>query len=97
MMDTQLDQGAVLDAEMGVAFNVGGEKAHRPATREQMGEVVVGDGLEVEPSGLLSVAQAVRDGDYSTAANKPTVNGAVLDGDLRIEFATEADVLRIFQ
>lgn len=97
MIEAPLDGGAVLDAEVGVAYNVGGEKAHRPATRERLGEVVVGDGLDVQPSGLLSVSQQVRDGDYATAANKPKVNGVVLDGDLRIRFATEADVLRIFQ
>lgn len=96
MIEAPLDGGTVLDAQIGVAYNVGGEKAHRPATREQLGEVVVGGGLDVQPSGLLSVAQEVRDGDYATAANKPTVNGAVLDGNLRIEFATEADVLKIF-
>nr|DAO09798.1 MAG TPA: hypothetical protein [Caudoviricetes sp.] len=85
-----------LAARIGEAYIPGGLDQHRPATREQLGEVVVGGGLDVQPSGLLSVAQEVRDGDYATAANKPTVNGAVLDGNLRIEFATEADVLKIF-
>lgn len=85
-----------LSAGIGDAYVPGGLDQHRPATRERIGEVVVGDGLDVEEDGLLSVSPSVVAGDYATAANKPTVNGAVLDGNLRIEFATEADVLKIF-
>lgn len=97
MLEAELDQPAELDAELGLDAAISVDKGHYPATRERLGEVVVGDGLDVQPSGLLSVSQQVRDGDYATAANKPKVNGVVLDGDLRIRFATEADVLRIFQ
>ena len=54
MIEAPLDGGAVLDAQIGVAYNVGGEKAHRPATREQLGEVKPGSGLAVASDGTLS-------------------------------------------
>lgn len=74
---------------------------HSPATRESIGEVIVGDGLDVEESGLLSVADSVVAGDYATVANKPSINGRQLAGDVAlsdigIEFATDDDIHTIF-
>ena len=76
-----------LSAGIGAAYVPGGLDQHRPATRERIGEVVVGDGLDVEEDGLLSVS----------AANKPTINGSPLVGDVRMTKATLADVLGMFK
>ena len=86
-----------LSASLGGLYVPGGLDRHRPATREEIGEVVVGGGLDVEEDGLLSVDPAVVAGDYATAANKPTVNGAPLVGDLKATKATLADVLNMFK
>lgn len=86
-----------LSAEIGAAYVPGGLDQHRPATRERIGEVVVGGGLDVEEDGLLSVADSVVAGDYATAANKPTLNGAPLVGDVEMTKATLADVLEMFK
>lgn len=86
-----------LSAGIGEAYIPGGLDQHRPATRERIGEVVVGDGLDVEDDGLLSVSPAVVAGDYSTAANKPTINGEPLEGDMEMTKATLADVLEMFK
>lgn len=90
-----------LSAGIGEAYVPGGLDQHRPATRERIGEVVVGDGLDVEDDGLLSVADSVVAGDYATAANKPSINGRTLAGDVAlsdigIEFATDADIHALF-
>lgn len=86
-----------LSAGIGEAYIPGGLDQHRPATRERIGEVVVGDGLDVEDDGLLSVSPAVVAGDYSTAANKPTINVEPLEGDMEMTKATLADVLEMFK
>lgn len=86
-----------LSAGIGAAYVPGGLDQHRPATRERIGEVVVGDGLDVDEDGLLSVSPSVVAGDYSTAANKPTINGSPLVGDVRMTKATLADVLGMFK
>lgn len=86
-----------LAAGIGEAYVPGGLDQHRPATRERIGEVVVGDGLDVEEDGLLSVAPSVVAGDYATAANKPTINGSPLVGDVKMTKATLADVLEMFK
>ena len=86
-----------LEAGLGGLYVPGGLDQHRPATREEIGEVIVGGGLDVEDDGLLSVDPAVVAGDYATAANKPTVNGSPLVGDLKATKATLADVLGMFQ
>lgn len=86
-----------LSAGVGAAYVPGGLDQHRPATRERIGEVVVGDGLDVEEDGLLSVAPSVVAGDYATAANKPTINGEPLEGDVEMTKATLADVLEMFK
>lgn len=90
-----------LSAGIGAAYVPGGLDQHRPATRELIGEVVVGGGLDVEEDGLLSVADSVVAGDYATAANKPRINGKTLSGDvvlsdIGIEFATDADIHALF-
>lgn len=86
-----------LSAGIGAAYVPGGLDQHRPATREEIGEVIVGGGLDVEETGLLSVDPAVVAGDYATAANKPTINGEPIMGDLKATKAVLADVLSMFQ
>lgn len=85
-----------LSAGIGAAYVPGGLDQHRPATRELIGEVIVGGGLDVEETGLLSVDPAVVAGDYATAANKPTINGEPIMGDLKATKAALADVLSMF-
>ncbi len=86
-----------LSAGIGEAYVPGGLDQHRPATRERIGEVVVGGGLDVDEDGLLSVAPSVVAGDYSTAVNKPTINGSPLVGDVRMTKAALADILEMFK
>lgn len=86
-----------LSANLGGLYVPGGLDQHRPATREEIGEVIVGGGLDVEETGLLSVDPAVVAGDYATAANKPTINGEPIMGDLKATKAALADVLSMFQ
>lgn len=96
-LSARVQGNGALAARIGEAYIPGGLDQHRPATRERIGEVVVGDGLDVEEDGLVSVSPAVVAGDYSTAANKPTLNGSPLVGDVRMTKATLADVLEMFK
>lgn len=67
---------------------------HRPATRERLGEVVVGDGLDVDVAGTLSVSADVR--DYENLANRPTIGGEPLSGEIGLTVATDADIDAMF-
>ena len=73
---------ARLSAPAPLSASVGAQGAAplRPATRELLGGVVVGDGLDVGAGGLLSVAPEVR--DYDGLANKPSIEGAEVAGAL---------------
>ena len=100
-LSARVRAGGGLSARLGGLYVPGGMDAHRPATREEIGEVVVGAGLDVEEDGLLSVADSVVAGDYATAANNPSINGRTLAGDVAlsdigIEFATDADIHALF-
>lgn len=92
MLQARISAPCALSASLREAAAV-----RRPATRERLGEVVVGGGLDVDEGGLLSVDAAVAAGDYATAANKPTLNGEPIQGDVRITTATVADIINLFE
>lgn len=75
MIEAPLDGGAVLDAQIGVAYNVGGEKAHRPATREQLGEVKPGSGLAVASDGTLSAKVDGSTIEFNASGQLKTLGG----------------------
>ena len=82
-LSARVRTGGGLSASLGGLYVPGGMDAHRPATREEIGEVVVGGGLDVEEDGLLSVADSVVAGDVALS-------------DIGIEFATDADIHALF-
>jgi len=56
-----------------------------PATKEKLGGIIVGEGLNITENGVLSSSTVSGTTDYSEMTNKPSINSVELDGNKTLD------------
>ena len=56
-----------------------------PATKEKLGGIIVGEGLNITENGVLSSSTVSGTTDYSEMTNKPSINSVELNGNKTLD------------